>query len=420
MPATLLEGLQGRARRQRLRVLGSGSAAGWLTIICAHFEVVLWLSGLVLIAMLVPDPLPGPGLDTLLFAEAGAWLWVATLLNLVVMSLLAPFYVAAGFALYLSRRTALEAWDLELAFRRHGATGSSPGRRPPRSGGAPVAPQDRSGGSTPASGRVGAGMASILPLLLLPATIGFGEPVQAGTATVAPPVVPTERIPDDGEPIRLEALTPQRAKAGIEAVLAGEDFGRRREETRWVYVGESADRESPDWEWNPGPLGDLIVAVAAVLKWLLLIAAAVLLLLLAQRLLLELRRPRRERRRRPAGPGIEIGRALPATPVLPTDIPAAVRDLLAAGRSRAALALLYRAQIAHLRRIGLGVPDSATEHDCLAIARSAAGPEEQAWLARLTGLWQRAAYAHRPVAAEAVKALLAARPRGPADARSSG
>ncbi|MCU7958847.1 MAG: hypothetical protein KZQ58_02400 [gamma proteobacterium symbiont of Bathyaustriella thionipta] len=32
--------------------------------------------------------------------------------------LLEPFYVAAGFSLYLNRRTLLEAWDLELAFRK--------------------------------------------------------------------------------------------------------------------------------------------------------------------------------------------------------------------------------------------------------------------------------------------------------------
>lgn len=35
----------------------------------------------------------------------------------VGMSVVEPFYVAAGFTLYLNRRTELEAWDLELAFR---------------------------------------------------------------------------------------------------------------------------------------------------------------------------------------------------------------------------------------------------------------------------------------------------------------
>ena len=29
-----------------------------------------------------------------------------------------PLYVAGGFGLYLNRRTELEAWDIEIAFRR--------------------------------------------------------------------------------------------------------------------------------------------------------------------------------------------------------------------------------------------------------------------------------------------------------------
>jgi hypothetical protein len=29
-----------------------------------------------------------------------------------------PFYVAAGFGMYLSRRAELEAWDIEQEFRR--------------------------------------------------------------------------------------------------------------------------------------------------------------------------------------------------------------------------------------------------------------------------------------------------------------
>jgi hypothetical protein len=32
--------------------------------------------------------------------------------------LLEPFYVAAGFAMYLNRRAELEAWDIEQEFRR--------------------------------------------------------------------------------------------------------------------------------------------------------------------------------------------------------------------------------------------------------------------------------------------------------------
>jgi hypothetical protein len=36
----------------------------------------------------------------------------------VMVAFLEPFYVAAGFAMYLNRRVELEAWDIEQEFRR--------------------------------------------------------------------------------------------------------------------------------------------------------------------------------------------------------------------------------------------------------------------------------------------------------------
>jgi hypothetical protein len=36
----------------------------------------------------------------------------------VAVLFLEPFYVAAGFAMYLNRRAELEAWDIEQEFRR--------------------------------------------------------------------------------------------------------------------------------------------------------------------------------------------------------------------------------------------------------------------------------------------------------------
>ena len=34
------------------------------------------------------------------------------------VAFLEPFYVAAGFGMYVNRRVALEAWDIEQEFRR--------------------------------------------------------------------------------------------------------------------------------------------------------------------------------------------------------------------------------------------------------------------------------------------------------------
>jgi hypothetical protein len=43
---------------------------------------------------------------------------VASIAYAVAVAFLEPFYVAAGFGLYLNRRVELEAWDIEQEFRR--------------------------------------------------------------------------------------------------------------------------------------------------------------------------------------------------------------------------------------------------------------------------------------------------------------
>jgi hypothetical protein len=44
--------------------------------------------------------------------------WVSTIEYAAVVCFLEPFYLAAGFGMYLNRRVELEAWDIEQEFRR--------------------------------------------------------------------------------------------------------------------------------------------------------------------------------------------------------------------------------------------------------------------------------------------------------------
>lgn len=123
LPLIQLEGLKGNARTKRLRVVHSGDSgsAVWLTIIFAIIEVIFYLSIITLIYLMVPD-------IYLVDFSLEKWIKlsnesipVAHTFNLLMylsISLVAPFYVACGFALYLNQRTHLEAWDIELAFKR--------------------------------------------------------------------------------------------------------------------------------------------------------------------------------------------------------------------------------------------------------------------------------------------------------------
>jgi hypothetical protein len=349
MPVTLLEAPRGAARRARLRVLRDGAAA-WLTVLCAHLEAVLWLSALLALVFLLPEGTLGP---TLPLQGGAAMHWLVSLLVLLAVSVMAPFYVAAGFALYIGRRTSLEAWDLELAFRR-------------------------------AAARARAGVPAWLLALSAAAPLWLLAPTPLQASQPAP----------DAETVRLL----------IEEVLADPDFGSTREARVWVYVGDARDGAPGEaLTWLPGPL---IQAIATLLKWLMLITGVVLLVLLVLHLLREFPATGRRRRRAKANAAGQAP-AADATPTpLPLNIPAEVQRLLAGGDARGALALLYRAQIARLRGAGLELPDSATEAECLAAAARGASAAQLDRLGRLLALWQGVAYGHRPADARAVQALL--------------
>jgi hypothetical protein len=126
LPVRQLEGQSGRAGRERRAVLGRrvGSYATWLTLTCLMIELFVLASsfGLITELFLPAKAGEGRGLFELVFGNSDdtgsvfgfddAFAYAAAVL------LLEPFYVAAGFGLYLNRRTLLEGWDIEVALRR--------------------------------------------------------------------------------------------------------------------------------------------------------------------------------------------------------------------------------------------------------------------------------------------------------------
>lgn len=121
LPVSQLERQSGAMRRSRLRLLHKGvlNAAQGLTLAGVHFEFVLYWALFGLGVMMVPPEIE-IGLSDLFMMGGAPW-WFEMLGNLfytITITVIEPFYVAGGFALYLNRRTWLEGWDLELVFRR--------------------------------------------------------------------------------------------------------------------------------------------------------------------------------------------------------------------------------------------------------------------------------------------------------------
>jgi hypothetical protein len=118
-PIRQLEGLTGAARSARLRQLATRhrGIARTMTQAFAVAEFALFMSLMSLGAWLGMSP-AGFKWDDLLWRPAGAQVLATIVAYAAAVAFLEPFYVAAGFGMYLNRRVELEAWDIEQEFRR--------------------------------------------------------------------------------------------------------------------------------------------------------------------------------------------------------------------------------------------------------------------------------------------------------------
>jgi len=98
----------------------------WLTMVLYYVEQIFSIALLMLFYIFFPEQI-----DISL-----AWLnelrennTYVDFGSLLMMAAIAPFYVAAGFMLYISRRVELEGWDIEICFRDWMANYRSPSAR---------------------------------------------------------------------------------------------------------------------------------------------------------------------------------------------------------------------------------------------------------------------------------------------------
>jgi hypothetical protein len=123
-PVYQLEGQSGGRLRRRVVQIRAGHAgtAFLLTGAFSLVEVGLMISVLALAWLFAPQGM-APDLDRIfLVGTTNAFDFALELTYALVVCFLEPFYVAAGFAMYLNRRVELEAWDIEQEFRRAFAT----------------------------------------------------------------------------------------------------------------------------------------------------------------------------------------------------------------------------------------------------------------------------------------------------------
>lgn len=361
LPIWQLEQLRGKPRKERqdLLHLQAHSQAVWLTIACLHLEYVVIFSLYALIVILDPtdgswDYILGAFTETF---DADTRYW-GSLLYLVLYTLtywmVEPLYVAASFSLYLNRRTQLEAWDIELAFRNLGERLNQLARTP-------------------------------LALLLVTVLVA-GLPAFSPTLSWANDSAATESL-------SAERLPPEDSAAQIAEVMQREELAGMRTRMQWV-MRDQDKQESEDPGELAASLQLLFANVTKIALWIAVIVLVVIAFVYRQQILALLKPSRRPPQQQPP-PDILFGMDI-RPESLPDDIAAACRRLWETGQHREALSLLYRGALMHLTRHDqVAVQDSHTEGDILRLASQHISHERLAWLSAVTHVWQDCAYAHR-------------------------
>ena len=418
-----LEGQTGRERRERLGVLDKKARghAVWLTIVMIHFVYVLMFGLDGLLKMVSPEGMQlGLRLgDYFSFGDSEPSLLSQYLFNaayLLAECVLEPLYVAAGFSLYLNRRTALEGWDLEIAFKRMAARLQAQQASLGQSaaallmawcgllawqvadiGAAQAQAQAQTQPQTQPQAQVSAGAAVSAPAAVpdqppaaaSAATPGATSGATAGaTSAITPEPAPTNAL----KPV---PPAPSVEKKTIQSILAGPEFNQHEERKVWMRKGEppaAKDSKPPDLSgWIK--FAQFMAEVLRVAAWMAAIAfVGWLLYFLSQRLgwfgnLLG--------RNILYKPDVLFGMDLRAES-LPADIPAAAHACLAAGDRRGALSLLYRGALRVLiYERDLEVRAGDTEGDCVRRVSRAGPGALAAYFGRLVDAWGLIAYARR-------------------------
>jgi len=358
LPVWQLEKSRGSAARVRRATIGRRmrSHAVGLTVACVHFEAIVMFSLIALVALV--HPAAGDfefDVAAWWFDGTTGWSMADSVAYMTAIAVIEPLYVAGGFSLYLNRRAILEGWDVELALRRLAA---------------------RLAATRPAA---------LLACAALGFALGIGSPdalaQQRGSASAA-----------EGSTGIASANS---ARREIAEVLKAPEFQEYREVERWRYRGGAESKSDPRSRGGSpflAGLGRFLAWLAEFGAWLAVAALVVAALLAAHRLVPRWLEARDEGYRPP-----ETLFGLAVAPAsLPPDLAAAARDLVARGRLREALSLLYRGALSALvHRHSVRLDEGDTEGDCTRAARGTLPAASVRYFERLVAAWQSAAYAAR-------------------------
>ncbi|MBK8454666.1 MAG: DUF4129 domain-containing protein [Thiofilum sp.] len=365
-----LEGLTGKAARKRRTLLTNqfNRHAVLLTLSLFLAQIAIFLSCYGLLLLFDPTEATTEHIRNVFagYVDREEEYWHHLLdysFWLVAIILIEPFYVAAGFTLYLNRRVQLEAWDIEQALRAMAQRLSQKAHH------------------------LALGVLCTFTLFII---------------TLPTPNYAAE---SPAEPLAEEHLPANQAKQQITTILDEHEL-----QTRTVYrwVAKEKDKEKGKNSSNAKLSDQIITSLAQLLEgslWLF-IAIGLILAFIYREALLKLLRPYQAKKTTPPPPATLFGLDLSAES-LPKDIPAAAQAAWQQGHYREALSLLYRSalhQLTHQQQ--LQIQAHHTEGDVLVLAQPHSSKPQLEYLTLLTRYWQQTAYGHINPAPEVLTQLL--------------
>ena len=284
LPVWQLEEQRGAAARARFRLLSRRyrGYAVWLTFFCANISTVLLFAILITALALAPGDSQNLSLGQWFGGDvsSGQHL-VSNVAFMLAETVVEPLYVASGLALYLNRRSELEAWDIEQGLRRLAD----------RQAAQAVNEVNSTASAPPAPTHLLSALAFLCFCPLLLPSPAVAEEWQAAPVSSTSPERPDAKPVDDelaglaGQALASHAGPRSAARQVITAVLADPVFGQDKDDWTWRWRRQTAGPASNDGRESLQVLGkavELLAQVLTVSAWILAglgLAAAIFVLI---------------------------------------------------------------------------------------------------------------------------------------------
>ena len=367
LPIWQLEQLRGAQRANRQGVLHqiAHTQAIWLTIVLAHVEFILVFSLFGLMLLFLPEKTANDFFVGIFSNKVEYAEWIDVLdytFYIVVVTFIHPFYIAANFALYINRRTQLEAWDLELDFRK---------------------------------------MATRLKSLSKTVTLGLIFTLFSTTTLFTPSTSYADEAklpkPEKTEFLAKKRLNAKASKEIIQKTMLTKELNDKQTINYWVK------KKTPKKEKNnSSSLADLLEPFAKIIGliiefglWIFLGIGIFLLFYFRESWLHLFNIKRKVKTDDYQAPEVMFGMDV-RPESLPVDIIGEATELWNGKHHRESLSLLYRGALVRLiNQEQIKLKDSYTEGDVLHHSKQKLSNSKLDFLKKLTKNWKLIAYAHR-------------------------